>query len=115
MLIRCKAVCLSITRTEPLHAKALPTAAQLSPMYGIAAEDFDKDGNTDILMGGNFYQSKPETGIYDASYGVMLKGDGKGNFTQLPAQQSGINIRGAVRDIVVIESRKKESYTGCRK
>ena len=62
-------------------AKALPIAAQLSPMYGIAAEDFDKDGNIDILMGGNFYQSKPEAGIYDASYGILLKGDGKGNFT----------------------------------
>jgi len=88
--------------------KALPTAAQLSPMYGIAAEDFDKDGNIDILMGGNFYQSKPEVGIYDASYGTLLKGDGKGNFTALPVQQSGINIRGAVRDMAVIKSGKKK-------
>lgn len=88
--------------------KALPTAAQLSPMYGIAVEDFDKDGNTDILMGGNFYESKPEVGIYDASYGVFLKGDGKGNFTALPPQQSGISIRGAVRDIAVIKSGKKK-------
>ena len=89
-------------------SKPLPIPAQLSSMYGIAAEDFDKDGNTDILMGGNFYQSKPETGIYDASYGTMLKGDGKGNFTALPAQQSGITIRGAVRDIVVIKIGKKK-------
>jgi hypothetical protein len=89
-------------------SKALPTAAQLSPMYGIAAEDFDKDGNIDILMGGNFYQSKPEVGIYDASYGILLKGDGKGGFTALPAQQSGISIRGAVRDIVLIKSGKKK-------
>ena len=74
--------------------KSLPTEAQLSPMYGIAADDFDKDGNIDILMGGNFYESKPEVGIYDASYGILLKGDGKGNFTAVPAQQSGINIRG---------------------
>jgi hypothetical protein len=88
--------------------KALPTEAQLSPMYGIAADDFDKDGNIDILMGGNFYQSKPETGIYDASYGTLLKGDGKGNFTALPTQQSGINTRGAVRDIAVIQMGKKK-------
>jgi hypothetical protein len=88
--------------------KALPTAAQLSPMYGIVAEDFDKDGNIDILMGGNFYESKPEVGIYDASYGILLKGDGKGNFIALPAQQSGINIRGAVRDIAVIQIGRKK-------
>ena len=88
--------------------KELPTAAQLSPMYGILVSDFDKDGNVDILMGGNFYQSKPEVGIYDASYGALLKGDGKGNFRPLPAQQSGINIRGAVRDMVMIKMAKKK-------
>ena len=88
--------------------KALPMTAQLSPMYGIAAEDFDKDGNIDILMGGNFYQSKPEVGIYDASYGVLLKGDGKGNFTAIPSQQSGINIRGAVRDMKVARVGEKK-------
>jgi hypothetical protein len=87
--------------------RGLPTEAQLSPMYGIAVDDFDGDGNKDILMGGNFYQSKPEVGIYDASYGTLLKGDGKGNFTAIPAQQSGINVRGAVRDINLITVNKK--------
>lgn len=88
--------------------KALPVEAQFSSMYGIAAEDFDKDGNIDILMGGNFYESKPEVGIYDASYGILLKGDGKGNFIALPAQQSGISIRGAVRDIALIQIGRKK-------
>jgi hypothetical protein len=95
-------------RNGTFTKKALPVEAQLSPMYGIVAEDFDKDGNIDILMGGNFYQSKPEVGIYDASYGILLKGNGKGNFRALPAQQSGINIRGAVRDIAIINVGKKK-------
>jgi enediyne biosynthesis protein E4 len=89
-------------------SKALPVQAQLSPMYGIATDDFDKDGNVDILMGGNFYQSQPQVGIYDASYGVMLKGNGKGDFIALSPQQSGINIRGAVRDIQVIKVANKK-------
>ena len=87
--------------------KRLPTEAQLSPIYGIAVDDFDGDGNKDILMGGNFYESKPEVGIYDASYGTLLKGDGKGSFTAMHAQQSGINVRGAVRDINLISVNKK--------
>ena len=88
--------------------KALPTQAQLSPMYGITIQDFNKDGNADIIMGGNFYESKPEVGIYDASYGIFLKGDGKGNFTPLSAQQSGINIRGAVRDLSLVNVGRKQ-------
>ncbi|MEO5562838.1 MAG: VCBS repeat-containing protein [Chitinophagaceae bacterium] len=86
--------------------KSLPVEAQLSTVYGITAEDFDQDGNVDILMGGNFYQAKPEVGIYDASYGILLKGDGKGNFRSIPAQQSGISVRGPVRDIVVLKRNK---------
>jgi len=84
--------------------KPLPTEAQLSPMYGIVVNDFDHDGKTDIVMGGNFYQSKPEVGIYDASYGVLLKGDGRGNFTAVNENQSGMMVKGAVRDIVEVKS-----------
>jgi len=80
--------------------QALSNEAQLSPVYGIMVEDIDGDGRQDIVMGGNFYESKPEAGIYDASYGTVLKGDGTGSFTAIKAQQSGINIRGAVRDMI---------------
>ncbi|HWB27279.1 MAG TPA: VCBS repeat-containing protein, partial [Chitinophagaceae bacterium] len=87
--------------------KALPREAQLSPMYGITVGDFDKDGKEDILMGGNFYESKPEVGIYDASYGVLLKGNGNGTFNTIPTQLSGIFISGAVRDICLVKGSKK--------
>jgi hypothetical protein len=88
--------------------KALPREAQLSPVYGIACGDYDGDGKTDILVGGNFYESKPEAGIYDASYGLLLKGDGQGNFRSLKAQQSGISIRGAIRDIIPLTIGRKK-------
>jgi hypothetical protein len=88
--------------------KALPVEAQLSGMYGIAVSDFDRDGKMDILMGGNFYQSKPEVGIYDASYGCLLKGDGKGGFVAVTPQRSGVMIRGAVRDIMVLQRGKNK-------
>jgi len=88
--------------------RPLPAEAQLSQMYGIAIDDFDKDGKQDIIMGGNFYQSKPEVGIYDASYGVFLKGDSKGNFITVKEQQSGILVKGQVRDITEIKSGKKK-------
>jgi enediyne biosynthesis protein E4 len=66
------------------------------------------DGNMDIVMGGNFYESKPEAGIYDASYGVTLKGDGKGNFKAIKGTASGLHIQGAVRDAVWLKAGNKK-------
>jgi hypothetical protein len=86
----------------------LPAQAQLSPVYGLLATDVDKDGHTDILLGGNFYQSKPEAGIYDASYGLLLRGDGKGHFSAVPPAISGFFTIGAMRDIVTLKKGNKQ-------
>ncbi len=88
----------------------LPREAQFSSVYAINVSDFDKDGRPDILLAGNFYESKPEAGIYDASYGLLLKGVGAGKFKSLSAKQSGVNIRGAVRDILPINQGAGMSY-----
>lgn len=83
--------------------KPLPIEAQFSPIYGIEIIDFDADGIQDIILGGNFYKSKPEVGIYDASYGTVLKGEGAGNYKTLSPEESGIFIKGQVRDIDLIK------------
>ena len=77
----------------------LPAEAQLSRIFGLRIEDFDQDGNLDILAGGNFYWSKPEVGINDGSKGVLLKGLGDGNFVAVPMSRSGIQIPGEIREI----------------
>ena len=82
--------------------------AQFSPVYGIVVEDFDGDKKEDILLGGNFYQAKPEVGINDASYGLLLKGDGAGAFTPVTMAQSNLFVKGAVRDIVLLRTLKKK-------
>jgi hypothetical protein len=86
--------------------KALPVEAQFSTVSGILVVDYDGDGKQDIIIGGNFYQSKPEVGIYDASYGLLLKGDGKGNFISVKSSQSGFFLKGAVRDILLLKNKK---------
>ncbi len=82
--------------------KNLPIQAQYSPTFGVEIADFDGDGLLDILTGGNFFESKPEMGRYDASYGCVLKGDGKGNFKAIDFKTSGLKLRGQVRDIVAV-------------
>jgi hypothetical protein len=85
--------------------KTLPKEAQFSTVYGILAKDLDEDGNIDLLLGGNLFEAKPEVGIYDASYGLMLKGNGNGDFMPLSSKESGILVKGAVREIVDVKSR----------
>jgi hypothetical protein len=86
--------------------KPLPMQAQLSPVYGILATDLDGDGLTDILLGGNFFGVKPEIGRYDASYSSFLKGDGKGGYTFVPNVKTGMVIKGEVRDIMQLPTKK---------
>jgi enediyne biosynthesis protein E4 len=84
---------------EGFELKVLPTEAQFSTVQSILADDFDDDGNMDIALGGNFYEMQPSIGRFDASYGSILWGNGKGKFTPLAPTQTGFILRGAVRDI----------------
>ncbi|MDB4877987.1 MAG: ASPIC/UnbV domain protein [Gemmatimonadetes bacterium] len=79
----------------------LPDEAQLAPVYGILATDIDRDGHTDLVMGGNFEGFKPAIGAMTASYGLVLRRESKGDgsFTPLRAPESGFSVPGQVRDI----------------
>jgi ASPIC and UnbV/FG-GAP-like repeat/FG-GAP repeat len=70
----------------------LPREAQVSVINGMVVDDFDGDGNLDILMNGNDYGTEVATGRYDALNGLLLRGDGKGNFAPQTIQGSGIYI-----------------------
>ncbi|HMI65489.1 MAG TPA: VCBS repeat-containing protein, partial [Cyclobacteriaceae bacterium] len=69
--------------------KPLPLDAQFSPVYGMVADDFNQDGHQDVLMVGNLYAAEVNTGRYDASQGLLLQGDGHGNFYPAKAMESG--------------------------
>jgi len=77
----------------------LPMQVQFSNTYAISVDDYNDDALPDILFGGNMYESKPEMGRYDASYGSLLLGDGEGGFSLLPVRESGLKIDRAVREI----------------
>lgn len=78
----------------------LPLSTQYSCMNGMAAEDFDGDGNLDLLMVGNDYGTDVSIGRYDACNGLMLKGNGKGNFLPLSIIQSGWFVPGDAKALV---------------
>jgi hypothetical protein len=78
--------------------QALPLQAQLSPVYATVVYDMNGDGLPDIFMAGNFYGLKPQTGRFDASYGTLLLGDRQHRFQYISPKESGLFIRGEVRD-----------------
>lgn len=88
---------------ENYELQALPVEAQKSPIYAFEIADFNKDGNDDIILGGNFSKSKPEIGIYEASYGLYLRGSGNGSFHELSSKESGIRINGEIRNFEYLE------------
>jgi hypothetical protein len=86
---------------------ALPIEAQFAPVNSIVADDIDVDGNIDLVIAGNEYQTAANIGRYDASYGLVLKGDGKGNFIPVKNTQSGFIIDGDIKDMKLINIKDK--------
>ncbi len=86
------------------HEKKLPVQAQYAPVFTVTAIDYNADGIEDLLLCGNINHARLRFGKYDANYGVLLKGDGKGNFSYIGQQQSGFNIWGDVRGVININN-----------
>jgi len=85
----------------------LPVQAQFAPVNSIVAEDVDGDGVTDLVLAGNEYQAEANSGRSDASYGLVLKGDGKGGFVPVDGSRSGLVLDGDVRDLKMINVKNK--------
>jgi hypothetical protein len=83
----------------------LPDEAQLAPVYGVLADDVDRDGATDLLLAGNFDGFQPVIGRTSASRGLVLRGDGRGGFAPLAAAASGFVVPGQARDVQRVRTR----------
>lgn len=92
----------------------LPREAQLAPVYGILPVQADADGRLDLFVAGNFDGVRPEIGRMSASYGLLLKGDGRGGFTPVPTEHSGFFVPGQARDIQRLRTRGEDLYVVSR-
>lgn len=88
--------------------KPMPLEAQVAPVYGMVSEDVDGDGNLDVLMVGNDFGIEPNSGRHDAFNGLVLKGDGHGNFIPATIAQSGFFVKGDAKALCKIHTARNE-------
>jgi hypothetical protein len=81
---------------------ALPILAQAAPIHTTLCLDIDKDGKKDVILAGNAHHARLKFGKMDANLGLILRGDGQGNFTPLSQQQAGLRLVGDVRSGLVL-------------
>ena len=83
--------------------EALPIRAQFSPTRSFVVRDINGDGNKDIVLAGNIYNSEVETVSYDGGVGLVMLGDGKHGFVPLTVQQSGVFAPYDTRHVLAID------------
>jgi hypothetical protein len=104
-------------RFEPAD---LPIQSQVAPVFVIHIFDADTDGFQDLLLAGNMSEAPIRLGAQNASYGVLLRGDGAGRFSYVPQAESGLRLEGDIRSIVglddlVMMSRNRASVLAYRR
>ena len=85
-------------RFEPL-----PRPAQIAPIFGLVAGDFDGDGRADLYAVQNSYAPIPEVGRFDGGVSQLLHGDGHGQFTPVPPAVSGLVVPGDAKALAVLD------------
>ena len=85
-------------RFEPL-----PRIAQIAPLQGMVAGDFDGDGHADIYAAQNSYAPVPSIGRFDGGISQLLRGDGHGHFAPVEPTESGLVAPGDAKALVATD------------
>ncbi|MBS1511293.1 MAG: VCBS repeat-containing protein [Bacteroidetes bacterium] len=88
----------------------LPLMAQMSCIKALAIADVNGDRAMDIIAGGNEFNFQPQLGRLDGNEGEVFINDGKGKYTLLTEQQSGLSLNGMVRDIELLRTSKGSGF-----
>ena len=95
-------------------ARPLPVEAQFSSVNDILIRDLNKDQILDIIIAGNLYNAEIETPRNDAGYGLVLIGDGSGEFKSLKPQSSGLFLPYDVKSLAFLAGTDEEYLlAGC--
>lgn len=90
--------------------RPLPVEAQVAPVNGVVIDDLDGDENLDVLLVGNDFGNEVFAGRQDAFVGLVLKGDGAGNFKPEMPAASGFKVDGDAKALVRITGNGRDVY-----
>ncbi|HEX2855748.1 MAG TPA: VCBS repeat-containing protein, partial [Opitutaceae bacterium] len=83
--------------------ESLPRLAQIAPLQGVVAGDFDGDGFADIYAVQNSYAPIPLVGRCDGGLSQLLRGDGHGRFTAVPPGESNLIVPGDAKALAMLD------------
>ncbi len=86
-----------LNRGGRFEVRPLPREAQWAPVWGLAVADFDADGHLDLALAQNLFAVHPEEPRLDTGQGLILRGNGTGEFTVLDSRESGVAVYGEQR------------------
>jgi hypothetical protein len=90
-----------LNRGDHFERFALPSVVQRSPVMGLAVADFDGDGVEDVFLAQNFHGESLALTRGDSGQGVLLRGNGRGQFEAMEGTHSGIRMEGEQRGVAV--------------
>lgn len=99
-----KSVVLLNNGNKTFTIKPLPDMAQISPLLGTEFLDLDDDDNIDLVTVGNMYGAEEDVVRYDAGKGLVLLGDGNGEFRPLPIPEAGFVSPFDTRGVVLAKN-----------
>ncbi len=88
---------------DTFRAVPLPRSAQLAPAFGVGVADFNGDGHHDVALAQNFFDVEPTRSRYDAGRGLILLGNGQGEFRELTGRESGLILYGEQRALAIAD------------
>ncbi|MCW9707981.1 FG-GAP-like repeat-containing protein [Fodinibius salsisoli] len=86
-----------LNTSDGFKAHPLPAEAQFTSASYVGVADFNNDGNEDLFLGQNNFSFRKSTPRLDAGRGLLLRGDGQGQFLPVLGTKSGIKIYGEQR------------------
>lgn len=88
-----------ISGSNTYNVVELPPEVQMFPVLDIEILDVNNDGNDDVILAGNIYDTEVETPRLDSGQGAVLVNDGHGNLTTMSKSESGLKLNYNIKSI----------------